>query len=52
MLPLQPEFIEIVQDSDGVLPEEIDNICKKRLEDNKPMPKVEISFRTEKYFIS
>ncbi|XP_033217726.1 kynurenine/alpha-aminoadipate aminotransferase, mitochondrial-like isoform X2 [Belonocnema kinseyi] len=39
MLPLQPDFLEIIQDSDGVIPEEIDKVCKKMLEDNQPMPK-------------
>ncbi|XP_033208130.1 kynurenine/alpha-aminoadipate aminotransferase, mitochondrial-like [Belonocnema kinseyi] len=39
LLPLLPEFIGIEQDQDGIIPEQIYQNCKKRLETNKPMPK-------------
>lgn len=37
--PLQPDFIGIKQDADGIIPEEIEEICEKRLDADKPMPK-------------
>ncbi|XP_051159721.1 kynurenine/alpha-aminoadipate aminotransferase, mitochondrial-like isoform X2 [Leptopilina boulardi] len=39
IIPLQPEFIEIHQDAEGVKPEEIEKICKEKLEAKKPLPK-------------
>ncbi|XP_043472014.1 kynurenine/alpha-aminoadipate aminotransferase, mitochondrial-like, partial [Leptopilina heterotoma] len=39
IIPLQPEFIEIHQDAEGVKPEEIEKICKKKLDAKKPLPK-------------
>ncbi|KAG7206641.1 hypothetical protein KM043_000319 [Ampulex compressa] len=38
--PFLPDLIEIPQDADGIIPEQIDFECEKRLRDNKPMPKL------------
>lgn len=35
-----PELIEIIQDEDGVIPENIMKICKNKQYNNKPLPKV------------
>lgn len=38
--PLMPELIEILQDEDGVIPENIMKICKNKQYNNKPLPKI------------
>lgn len=35
-----PEFIEISQDQDGIIPVNIRKICEERRDSGKPMPKV------------
>lgn len=35
-----PEFIEISQDRDGIIPVNIRKICEERRDSGKPMPKV------------
>ncbi|XP_076665702.1 kynurenine/alpha-aminoadipate aminotransferase, mitochondrial [Andrena cerasifolii] len=40
LTPLMPDFIGIVQDEDGIIPEEIMKICEERLRDGKATPKV------------
>ncbi|XP_031831649.1 kynurenine/alpha-aminoadipate aminotransferase, mitochondrial-like [Nomia melanderi] len=40
LAPLMPEFLEIGQDQDGIIPDEIEKTCKERLQNGKPMPKV------------
>ncbi|XP_043273669.1 kynurenine/alpha-aminoadipate aminotransferase, mitochondrial-like [Venturia canescens] len=38
--PMDPEFIGIPQDKDGVIPEEIEKICGDRVRLKKPLPKL------------
>ncbi|XP_015180246.1 PREDICTED: kynurenine/alpha-aminoadipate aminotransferase, mitochondrial-like [Polistes dominula] len=40
LVSLNPDFIEINQDNDGIIPEQIINVCEKRLIDGKPLPKL------------
>ncbi|XP_031831655.1 kynurenine/alpha-aminoadipate aminotransferase, mitochondrial-like isoform X2 [Nomia melanderi] len=40
LAPLMPEFLEIGQDQDGIIPDEIEKTCKERLQNGKPMPKI------------
>lgn len=42
IIPLEPEFIEIHQDAEGVIPEEIEKICQKKSDAKQPLPKVNI----------
>lgn len=39
IIPLEPEFIEIHQDAEGVIPEEIEKICQKKSDAKQPLPK-------------
>lgn len=39
-MPLEPEFIGIEQDEDGIIPANIAKICEERQRSGKPMPKV------------
>ncbi|KZC06543.1 Kynurenine/alpha-aminoadipate aminotransferase, mitochondrial [Dufourea novaeangliae] len=40
LTPFMPEFLEIAQDHDGIIPDEIMKICKERSRDGKSMPKI------------
>ncbi|CAL7950900.1 unnamed protein product [Xylocopa violacea] len=40
LAPLIPEFIDIAQDQDGIIPENIMKVCEKRIRSGKPMPKL------------
>ncbi|XP_076750202.1 kynurenine/alpha-aminoadipate aminotransferase, mitochondrial-like isoform X2 [Xylocopa sonorina] len=40
LAPLVPEFIDIAQDQDGIIPENIMKTCEKRIRDGKPVPKL------------
>lgn len=40
LAPLNPDYIEIKQDSDGVMPEEISRECEERVRNGRPLPKL------------
>ncbi|KOC70213.1 Kynurenine/alpha-aminoadipate aminotransferase, mitochondrial [Habropoda laboriosa] len=40
LAPFAPEFLEIPQDHNGIIPEIIIKICKERIRDGKPLPKI------------
>lgn len=40
LIPLEPEFIGIEQDEDGIIPANIAKICEERRRSGKPMPKI------------
>ncbi|KAK2581434.1 hypothetical protein KPH14_005109 [Odynerus spinipes] len=40
LAPLNPDFIGIIQDSDGIIPEEIIRVCEERLRDGRPLPRL------------
>ncbi|CAK9813955.1 Kynurenine/alpha-aminoadipate aminotransferase, mitochondrial [Anthophora quadrimaculata] len=40
LTPLMPEFIEIPQDHDGIIPESIEKMFEERMRHGKPLPKI------------
>ncbi|XP_043516488.1 kynurenine/alpha-aminoadipate aminotransferase, mitochondrial-like [Frieseomelitta varia] len=40
LIPLEPEFIGIEQDEDGIIPANIAKVCEERRRSGKPMPKI------------
>ncbi|XP_014227830.1 kynurenine/alpha-aminoadipate aminotransferase, mitochondrial-like [Trichogramma pretiosum] len=40
ILPMQPDFIPLEMDEEGILAEEIERVCEEKIKNKKPLPKL------------